>query len=267
MIKYMGAVRAQQLIPGLRISNISMPYWGIELPEIEAEHGERVVQIPDEQHLDLPRMMDLAARGYVDRFNWTGYGQRLENFPDLDSCRSLFSRPDVPGVVLPDDCLVCPVRANEILDARNPHYTVIPVEFYADVAERTGLKPFFIGETADNVYVRALRERFPDSTFLPHQGVIEDFQTIRRSKHIVVPISSFAWLASWLSCAEKIILPVWGLFNRQINQTDLLPVDDARYEFYQFPPQPAVQLDEMLEAHKVLTGMWNIVEPQRAKLL
>jgi hypothetical protein len=267
MIKYLCAVRAQETVPELRISNIELPYWGISFPAIERGETERIVEISDEQHLPLNIMGNLAKLGEVDRFNWTGYGQRVENFPSLDVARSVFSRPDVPGILLPDDCLVCPVRANEILDARNPHYTVIPVEFYADIAERTGLKPLFMGETDDNVYVRALRDRFPRSTFLPHQGVIEDFQTIRRAKNIVLPVSSFAWLAAWLSQADRIFLPVWGLFNRTINKTDLLPVNDPRYEFFLFPPQPAVPIESMLEAHKDLTGKWQHADQFRKALI
>jgi hypothetical protein len=259
MIKYICSVRAQEIIPELRVSNISMPYWGIDLPVIPARPEDRIIEMSYLQHFDIGHMASLIEANQVDRFNWTGYGQRIESWPSVERCRQIFVRSDVPGVEIENDCVLCPVRAGEILGAINPSYTVIPVDFYQTVQEATGLKLVFMGQTDDNLYMRELRSRFPDARIIPHRDAIEDFQTIRRARNIAIPVSSFAWLAAWLSHAEKIIMPVWGLYDFRINETDFLPIQDGRYEFYLFPEQEAVPLENLLEAHKAISFKWRSI--------
>jgi hypothetical protein len=54
--------------------------------------------------------------------------------------------------------------------------------------------------------------------------------------HIAPAISSFAWLAAWLSEAETIYLPVGGMFN-PIQSVDLmfLPLDEPEYRYVLLP--------------------------------
>ena len=49
----------------------------------------------------------------------------------------------------------------------------------------------------------------------------------------MLSISSFSWLAAWLSeKALSIHMPIYGLFEPRNRQTFLLPVDDPRWRFY-----------------------------------
>jgi hypothetical protein len=258
MIKYMVSIKLKSLNNNLRISNFVLPDWGINFPKIQEEIGKKTMDICSEQYVDFQFISYLAENSLVDRINWSGYGQRLEYFPNKGICRDIFSRPDVLGRETRDDCILCPVRAGEILDAIHPGYTVIPVDFYEDIAEKTGLKPTFIGQLDDNAYVKALRARFPESEFIPHMGALADFQTIRRAKNILIPVSTFAWLAAWLSRAERIIYPVFGLLNPKIfSSHNLAPVTESRYSFYEFPRQDAVPFDRLFEAHAELRNTWK----------
>lgn len=134
--------------------------------------------------------------GELDRVEWRGYGQRLENLLPREHyrpvSRSPFDRPMGYG----PDCLVCPVRAEDILDG-NAHYPLTPVEFYQDLVRATRLKPVFIGQTSPNLYMDRLRAAFPDAEVRPPQSdVLVDFETIRQSRHVVVGVSTYAWLAA-----------------------------------------------------------------------
>lgn len=260
MIKYMVARKLKAFNPSLRLSDFTLDMWNISHPAIPETAGDKIVALSEEQRLDFQRLSYLISNGLCDRFHWIGYGQRLEYFPHLDECRMNFSRPDVAGRKIPDNCILCPVRAGEILGAIHSGYTVIPVDFYSEIAETTGLAPIFMGQVEDNEYINALRARFPKSEFIPHMGVLQDFQTIRNARHIAIPVSTFAWLAAWLSYAETIIYPVFGMFNPKIFAShDLTPVADPRYKFYQFPRQDAVPLNELLDAHAKIKGQWKLV--------
>ena len=73
-----------------------------------------------------------------------------------------------------------------------------------------------------------------------------------------MPISTFAWMAAWLSNASTIFLPVYGLFNpNQFPDHDLLPLGDRRYRFYEFPIHHAVPVENFMAAHKDLEGAWH----------
>ncbi|BCM82891.1 hypothetical protein mvi_13520 [Methylobacterium indicum] len=172
----------------------------------------------------------------------------------------LFSRPDIVAPVFDGDAVVCPIRGGEILDARHPGYTILPIDFYVDVIDEMGWRPVFVGQTEDNIYMRALKDRFPQAEIVSHQGVMEDFAIIRAASNVILSISTFAWLAAWLSHAKTIVLPVYGMFNPALfSLHDLLPLGDDRYRFYQFPPQPAVPLHELLEVHSAMKGQWHRV--------
>ncbi|TNC09633.1 hypothetical protein FF100_25855 [Methylobacterium terricola] len=261
MMQYLVAAKLKSLVGDLTLSNFMMPYWNIEHPPIEADPAQAVYALEDEQRVDMQRVAYLAENRIFDRFEWHGYGQRLEYFPVKEQARALFSRPDLRVPVFDGDAVVCPVRAGEILDARHPGYTVIPVDFYADVIEDLGLRPVFTGQTEDNIYMRALKDRFPRAEIVPHHGILEDFQIIRSASNIVLSISTFAWLAAWLSHAKTIVLPVYGMFNPGLFPGhDLLPLGDDRYHFYRFPPQPAVPLRDLMAVHAAMRGQWQRVD-------
>ncbi|MEH3117685.1 MAG: hypothetical protein PGN25_08825 [Methylorubrum populi] len=262
MMQYMVARSLQSRIPYLQLSNFDLPYWNISHPEIPQSESDKACILWSEQHVDFERIAYLADTGIFSRFNWRGYGERIEYFPPKDVCRKLFVRFDIQTRSLGDDVLLCPVRGAEILDAIHPGYTVVPVDFYADIVEETGLIPVFIGQLGDNPYTRALRDRFPKADFIPHQDALIDFQTIRSAANIVVPVSTFGWLAAWLSHARTIILPVFGIFDpKPFPLHDLLPLSDPAYRFYAFPPQAAVPLSALLEAHGEIRGQWRRVAP------
>ena len=264
LIKYMVGLKMQERIHDLILSNFVLPYWKIEHAPLPQRDGDVVIKVTDEQHLDVRRIEYLAQSRLAQRIEWSGYGQRMEYLPDLSRCRNVFSHPDTDtlGYAYDDGHLVCHIRGGDALDGRHGGYTLLPVDFYRDIADKLGLRPVFVGQLADNPYIDALRSALPDAVYVPQGDIPWDFQTVRKSRNILLSVSTFCWTAAWLSEARRIILPVYGLFNpRQFPRNDLLPLADGRYTFYQFPVHWAVPVDRVLDAHKAIIGQWEVSPP------
>ena len=263
MIQYMVVRRIAAEVRGCLISNAVIPEWGINhaaIPGVSAPSGAIPIA---ENSLNIAEIARALSVGETARFNFRSYAQWFPNFPHLNVCRRMFPSAEniYPGYG--PEYLVCNVRGEEVLTAIHPAYTLLPIEFYVELAKSTGLKLVFMGQVADNAYCRALRHQFPDAIFQPTRGPLADFQTLRNSKNIVVAISTFSWLAAWLSHADAIFLPVNGLFHPvQCPEVDLLPVSDTRYKFYLFPINYAVPVDKFEKAHKALEGHWRYVHPE-----
>jgi hypothetical protein len=85
-----------------------------------------------------------------------------------------------------------------------------------------------------------------------------DFALMRAARHLVVSVSTFSWLAAWLSHAETITIPLTGFYNpAQRPDVNLLPLDDPRYRFYLFPVNHAVPVADHVPVHAALNGRWR----------
>lgn len=258
MIEYMVALKFASLVPGCTISNVALPEWGIFHPPLPA--AGVVAQARLQQHIDLPRLSADMNEGRIHRVEYHGYGQRMEQFLDRDVYRAVFRCPFQEELGFGSDVLLCPVRAGDIVHGPAPDYPLTPPEFFADLVAQTGLTPVFMGQTEANHYTDRLRRRFPDARFLESRGPMRDFETIRQSKNIVVGVSTFIWLAAWLSDADAIHLAVNGLFNpRQNAFVDLLPFGDPRYHMHLFPLNYGVAPDRQEAAHKAIEPYWRLL--------
>lgn len=261
LIKYIYAKKLQRAVPGSILSNYIIRPWQIDNPEV-SQQEPRMVEPGDDHRIDHERVVYLARTGSIERVNLRGHLQRMENLLPREECNMLFPALDAGQLSFGGQFVVCPVRGGEVLDARHPGYSLLPVGFYQEVIQMTGLHPVFMGQTEDNAYMRELRAEFPRGVFLPPLGPLADFETIRCASNLVLPLSTFSWLAAWLSNARQIVLPVFGLFNpEQYPDVDLLPLGDDRYSFYQFPFHHAVSLERYAKAHADLQGRWRKVEP------
>jgi hypothetical protein len=263
MIEYMVVRRLAAEIPGCRISNVQIPEWGIDHPALP-EAAPRPGHIPTSPgNINLAEIIEPLSSGKKSRYSFKSYAQWLPNFPGLDICRSLFPADERAFPGFGSDSLVCNIRGAEVLDARNPDYTLLPIEFYAELASITGLKLVFMGQIEENAYCNELKRRFPDATFQQSRGAVADFQIFRNSKNLLPAISTFSWLSAWLSQAEMIILPVSGLLHPvQCPYTDLLPCADPRYRFYLFPINYSVPVDRFEVAHRSLEGRWRCMNTE-----
>ncbi len=264
MIQAMVAMTIASHVPGCVLSNIELPEWGLRFPAVPA--GEARRHVLTDERFDLAHWVAQLASGAIGRLEVQVYGQRLEYFLPPDLYRQAF-----PLQAMPDEDeapgfgsghLVCSIRGGEVLDGRHPGYVLLPVEFYAELAASTGLAPVFLGQLGDNAYTAALRARFPDALFVDSRGAMADFAALRRSRNIVPSVSTFAWLAAWLSDADRVFLPVDGMLHPVMGpHANLLPLDDPRCRFFLFPANYAVPVEEHGPVHRALLGQWRLVEP------
>ena len=262
MIEYMVALKFMNMVRDGRISNISIPAWGIHHASMDSPGPTAVER--REQHINLPALADQVWSGQISRVEWTGFGQRMENFLPPAQYQNAFASPFQTPMGFGPEYLVCPVRAEDILHGPNPEYVLTPVEFYRDIADLTGLKPVFIGQTHPNPYMDRIRAAFPDAIFRePKDNPLVDFETIRQSRNVVIGVSTYSWLAAWLSNADNIYLTVSGLFNpMQKPDVDLLPFGDARYKFFLFPINHAAPLERHADIHRRIAPYWRQMSHQ-----
>jgi hypothetical protein len=258
MIQYLAAKALAARVGAVRFSAVSLPPFGIAHPLVEGEFP--ATEIVTGARLELDRLAGALASGDLQRVDIRTYAQHIDNFLPVAAYRGELTARGAAWSGSGANELLCNVRQGDILDGHHPDYVLVPVDFYADLVEETGLAPVFMGQLEDSPYMRRLRRRFPRARYLPSRGALVDFERIRRARNIVPSVSTFSWLAAWLSDAARIFLPVLGLLNPMQNRgVDLLPLDDARYRFYQFPVHYAAPVKAALHGHDALRGLWRYV--------
>jgi hypothetical protein len=232
MFECLFAHRLVAELPGAVLTGSALPEWGIRFPALPLPRPSVFVQ---GHRPELARLVSLVRQGILRGIETNCLACRVELLPPIGDVRALF-RPIPPPVVHGPGTLLINIRGAEILGPRHKDYRPLPLAHYERLINETGLHPVFMGQLGDDPYTSALRERFPQAGFEPSRGVMEDFATIRAARHVALPVSTFSWLAAWLSEAETIHLPIIGFFHvRRRPEVDLLPITDPRYRFHLFP--------------------------------
>jgi len=263
-IQFMAAMALAVRVGPVRYSAVGLPLFGIEHAPVDGDFpGTEVVTA---QTVELDRLAAALRDGTLQRVDIRCYAQRMENFLPADTYRDVLHGPGCAWEGAGPEELLCNVRQGDILDGHHPDYVLVPIDFYAGLVAETGLAPVFLGQLEDSPYMRALRGRFPCARFLPSRGASADFACICEASNIVPAISTFSWLAAFVSRADRIFMPVFGLFNPAQNRAvDLLPIGDPRYRFYQFPVHYATNVENFAPAHASLRGLWRYLPAGRLR--
>ena len=262
MIQYMVALSVADKVVGAELSGVDFPDWNIALPTLPSD--TRPILRFDGQQVDVNGVAARLSSGSYGRAVFSGWGQHLSNFLARDRYQQLFTAAPEIGTVLRPDELLISIWGGEILRAPHPSYVLIPVLFYIKIVAETGLTPVFVGQLTPGAYLDELKAAFPSARYIDSQGAIADFQTIRKARNIVLSVSTFSWLAAWLSEAEQVIMPLSGLFNpMQSSDVDLAPVNDARYRFFLFPVNYAVPIERYKHVHAAMDERWQEVSGQQ----
>jgi hypothetical protein len=238
MFQTMVAHRIARRVPGAIVTGDPLPEFGLAPPRLP--RPARHVAISGHRP-DIEAATQLLASGEVEAVVTRALCCRMALIEPLETVRALFPPPATPVEGYGPDRLLINIRAPYLRREgdRGVHegYRPLPLAHYARLIAETGLRPVFLGQLDDGAYTAALRARFPDAEFQPSRGAMVDFETIRASRHICVAVSTFSWLAAWLSEAETIHMPIAGIFHPGYRvDIDLLPVADPRYRFQLFPP-------------------------------
>lgn len=223
-------------VPGLTLHNFALPPWGLGaggyrrkqwfLPKIAVNDT------------DLGAVIELIRSGDMPLARLSGIIMQADAWADVARFRKLLPLGTQAVETAGPDEILLNVRADEILKARHKDYGPIPLGFYTAVLRETGLKPVFMGQLGTDSYSQLLRDTFPDARFIASQGVMGDFDAMRRARHLAVSVSTFSWAAGWLSEAESLHMPLLGFMNpAQRPDIALMPRADARFHYYGFAPR------------------------------
>ena len=234
MLQYMFALNLQRLLDGnLDILGVNLPVWNIR--DMRVEKPRRRLRLGG--HLiDIHHVAGMIRAGTVSHVLLDGLGFQLSNYGDPCLYRNVFTSDLEDIHPFGADQVVINIRAAEILGNTHPDYGPLPFSYIDSVLDNSNASPVFLGQIEDNEYCNRLKRRYARAEFRPSRGAMVDFETLRRSREISVAVSTFSWLAAWLSSAEIIHYPVSGILSpSQRPDINLLPRDDRRYRFYGLP--------------------------------
>lgn len=234
MLQLIFATSLQDHIPDLEIFGYDMPLWGLSNPgRMGWSHLTPSLRLYETDGIGL---VPIFQSGALRRAKLRDVPLRCTQFSPPSRFSDLFPIQAGSKPVTASHEILINVRGKEVLNSTHRDYGPIPVQWYRTLIEKTGLYPVFLGQLDDDYYSDLLRENFPNARFIPSQGILADFDAIRMAQHIAVSVSTFSWLAAWLSQAQSIHLPVLGIFNPE-QRPDLwmLPMQDSRYHFHRFP--------------------------------
>jgi len=219
---------------GLAVTGPAMPEWRIAPADLPLP-ARRVLLAG--HRVDVARLSYLLEAGIADGVETEALGCRMELL-SRPLAERLFPAALHEGAQTAPDELVINIRAAEILGPVHPGYRPLPLAFYARLLAETGLRPVFVGQVGDDRYSAALRARFPDARILPSVSPMQDFATLRGARHLVLAVSTFSWLAGWLSGAQTIHMPLAGFLHPALRRdVDLVPLADPRWRFHLFPAE------------------------------
>ncbi len=256
-LQYLTAVGLAARVPGAKIQNIKLEMWNYENP-FPRPPAWKSAGTGTRTHLDLEGLADCLVRREVEAVCIDGFAFHLDHYPPRPICRQLLPAAHGTEAVqgFGSEELVCSVRAAEILKNIHPDYLPLPPGYYAKLQEESGLELVFFGQLGDDAYSASLRKAFPAARFVPSVNQNYDFELLRRSRNVALSISTFAWLATWLGDAERIYLPVGGMFSPvQHPSQDYLPLEEDNYRYILLPPVKSVNLQEEPERFQAMQDL------------
>lgn len=237
MLQYMFALSVRDQAGKLEIFGHDLPLWNIKAPA-PTDFSSKPLILRGQHYIDATKVANLIRAGKIRDCEMRGLGFQMSNYGTRQRYEAVFNAETVNVAGYGPEHVVFNVRGAEILDRKHDDYGPVPLSFIDQVIKASGAKPVFMGQLGDDFYSQRLRERYAGSIFQPSRGALIDFEVLRRSHQIAIAVSTFSWVAAWLSKARVIHVPLSGLLNpQQRPNIDLLPENDERYRFYECTPR------------------------------
>lgn len=238
MMQVLVAERYAQKFPDTAISGVTLAEWSY--PEQPLPSGHHSWPKIDIQRFDVDYLDHLIASGRLTRLKIRTPCCNIKAFPDIKTAQAVFKAPQQDFYKTGPKDLVIHLRLGDILvPGRHRDYPPLPISYYHEILEQNDLRPVFVGQFGDDAYSMAMRKAFPKAKIIDNGSVLHDFQTLRHAQNIAIGVSTYSWMAAWLGRANRIFYPLRGLFNPlQAPSVDMVPLNDPRYTFYQFPLRP-----------------------------
>lgn len=247
MLVYMVAQALAQKLGRAAVFNVELPEWGLNFDKALhhrlAANKAQSCFLSDADGTTLEDMAARVAASNAKAVVFQGFYQRYWLLREVEFYRELFTCQPLDVEPFAEDELVINIRAGELLGGATSWYPLVPPYFYKTLIDRTGLRPVLLGQIDDSLYVQEIMHLFPGARVLPSAGPMVDFNRLRHARHLCVAVSTFSWLAAWLSEAQHIHYPVMGFMHPFCitrgwdggGGVDLTPAGDARYLYDLFP--------------------------------
>lgn len=140
----------------------------------------------------------------------------------------------VAGLLKPPPAVRRPGERDIVLNYRGTDlaWAQPPLSFYRWVLAKEDFeKLWIVTEDPAHPTVTGLLRSYPGEVL--SNGAVQDFQFVRAARRIVMSVSTFCWMAAWLSDAERIYFPLgspFPLFDRD-NDQRLIVTGDPRYVY------------------------------------
>ncbi|MBV1837916.1 hypothetical protein [Acetobacter estunensis] len=243
MMQYLFALHLQDHIPGASVYDLEIPEWDIYLPKSSELSIDKTITLTDDFDGNIENIRQSILPFGNTQIDIKGFFQNTNLFIKKESARKIF--PDIPseGLSFPDNSLIINIRCGELVTGAVSWYPLLPIDFYDFIIKESGLSPIFLGQLDYPDYVAQLKAHFPEALYVPSQGALKDFQTLRNAKHICISVSTFSWLAAWLSNSETIYYPLVGFLSPALQKcyevpiapTNLTCTDEPRFRYYYMP--------------------------------
>ena len=162
----------------------------------------------------------IILAGYYQNFAY--YKGRKDYVAGLLSRIANYPPPKLPGA----NDIVLNFRGTDMSWAQ------MPPSFYKRILDGENFdKLWIVTEDPGHKTVRKLLEFYSGELF--SDSPITDFRFVMSARKIIITVSTFCWMAAWLSNAEKIYFPLGSpcdLFDRN-NDKRLIVTDDPRYVY------------------------------------
>ncbi|WP_415469032.1 discoidin domain-containing protein [Acetobacter persici] len=270
MIQYMLCWKLHKLIPRSRISDICISEFNIQNPPSTIHDNKNTITLYDHTDIHFDSIISYSQQCSNLKIFLSGFFQKLSFYPSLEECRQLFCSEISLQETFSDDELVINIRCGELVSGHVSWYPILPVAFYEHIVEISGLRPVFVGQLDNVLYIEELKKAFPNARYIASKGALYDFQLVRSAKNIAISVSTFSWLAAWLSEAKNIFYPLAGFLNPALQKaydqvelfTDFAATDDTRFRFFQMPFFHNEEISKLIRHHGSFHGKFYEVPPE-----
>jgi hypothetical protein len=131
-----------------------------------------------------------------------------------------------------DNYLFVNIRAGDILEPIHRSYRPLKIEEIKEAQNLARLPLVFYGQTQASAYMNEVRSAFPCAKIIYTNCPYTDFEITRLVKRILIPVSTFSWVATWLSSSVyDIYYPNYGLYSKKDRpDVKLINQQDSRYQ-------------------------------------
>lgn len=247
LFRYIGRL-GNQLFEYLAIYNLArkknvkykMPQIFVDNKVLPIDYGEKEIdtnlKLKKCCHL-LPNLNNVLIEGFFQKYKYLNNSNKKYLFDAFNKLQQIINKNEIVIHIRSEDLFLYNFKklGKKNMKVNNGH-PVIPINFYKKILKNETLPVRFVTKSLNDKFITKLQQTFPNAIF-QSTTMINDFNTIIGAKKIVMSISTFSWFASWLSNANEIIFPLYGLFHpseKKEKEYGEYIIPDERYKYYDF---------------------------------